>query len=132
MQFTRGYDKWLAYAQSKPPTRFSPFSSTSSAHAMAYAPFLCNRENSTPLARHITHAEMVAADWIDEQGTLLDPTFKTPEQGAATVGGDVAPHPKARMPSSRNTLLTVEQTTERGSPPPMSAWPRPANEFLSG
>jgi len=38
----------------------------------------------TPLQRHLSTAEMVAAGWIDAQGNPTDPTFKTPEQGAAT------------------------------------------------
>jgi NAD(P)-dependent dehydrogenase (short-subunit alcohol dehydrogenase family) len=38
----------------------------------------------TPLQRHLARDEMIAAGWIDEDGNLADPTFKTPEQGAAT------------------------------------------------
>jgi len=38
----------------------------------------------TPLQRHMRHEDMVANGWIDEDGNAIDPTFKTPEQGAAT------------------------------------------------
>jgi NAD(P)-dependent dehydrogenase (short-subunit alcohol dehydrogenase family) len=38
----------------------------------------------TPLQRHLRREEMVAAGWIDEDGNQVDPSFKTPEQGAAT------------------------------------------------
>jgi hypothetical protein len=38
----------------------------------------------TPLQRHLSKDEMIAAGWIDASGDLADPTFKTPQQGAAT------------------------------------------------
>ena len=38
----------------------------------------------TPLQRHLPRQEMVDAGWIDEDGNGVDPSFKTPEQGAAT------------------------------------------------
>jgi hypothetical protein len=38
----------------------------------------------TPLQRHLARTEMVEAGWIDADGNVIDPTFKTPEQGAAT------------------------------------------------
>jgi NAD(P)-dependent dehydrogenase (short-subunit alcohol dehydrogenase family) len=38
----------------------------------------------TPLQRHLTTEEMVAAGWIDEQGNVIASGFKTPEQGGAT------------------------------------------------
>ncbi len=37
----------------------------------------------TPLQRHMAKEEMIVAGWIDENGDLADPRFKTPEQGAA-------------------------------------------------
>ncbi|MFM0303650.1 hypothetical protein PQQ99_26390 [Paraburkholderia sediminicola] len=85
VQFTRDYDKWLAYAQSKTANalfavQLDEFGARDGLRAFSVQP----GKISTPLALHITHAEMVAAGWIDEQGTLLDPTFKTPEQGTAT------------------------------------------------
>jgi NAD(P)-dependent dehydrogenase (short-subunit alcohol dehydrogenase family) len=38
----------------------------------------------TPLQRHLATEEMVAAGWIDVDGTPTAGLFKTPEQGAAT------------------------------------------------
>ena len=38
----------------------------------------------TPLQRYLAKEEMVAAGWIDADGKLADPTFKSPQQGAAT------------------------------------------------
>lgn len=37
---------------------------------------------STPLQRHLSMADK--AGWMDADGNVTDPTFKTPEQGAAT------------------------------------------------
>ncbi|WP_213455172.1 SDR family NAD(P)-dependent oxidoreductase [Rhizomonospora bruguierae] len=39
----------------------------------------------TPLQRHLTADEMVAAGWIDAAGIPAPGLFKTPEQGAATL-----------------------------------------------
>ncbi len=38
----------------------------------------------TPLQRHMSREEMVALQWVDEEGNGVNPGFKTPEQGAAT------------------------------------------------
>lgn len=37
----------------------------------------------TPLQRYMTREEMIAFGWIDDRGNTA-PSFKTPEQGAAT------------------------------------------------
>ncbi|WP_027348743.1 SDR family NAD(P)-dependent oxidoreductase [Halotalea alkalilenta] len=85
VQFERGYDKWLAYGQSK----------TANALFAIHLDRLGQREGVrafslhpgsilTPLQRHLTKDEMVDAGWIDADGNLADPTFKTPQQGAAT------------------------------------------------
>ncbi len=85
VQFTRDYDKWLAYGQSK----------TANALFAVHLDALGERDGvrafslhpgkiATPLQRHLTREEMMAAGWVDEHGMPLDPTFKTPAQGAAT------------------------------------------------
>lgn len=85
VQFTRGYDKWLAYAQSK----------TAIALFAVHLDRLGQREGVrafslhpgkifTPLQRHLTQEEMIAAGWLDVKGNPADPTFKTTQQGAAT------------------------------------------------
>lgn len=38
----------------------------------------------TPLQRHLRQEEMIDAGWIDAEGKVADPDFKTPAQGAAT------------------------------------------------
>ncbi|WP_159942679.1 MULTISPECIES: SDR family NAD(P)-dependent oxidoreductase [unclassified Nocardiopsis] len=83
--FERGYDRWLAYGQSKTANALmavhldrlgAPFGVRAfSLHPGAIL---------TPLQRHMTRAEMVDRGWVDEDGNLADPGFKTPEQGAAT------------------------------------------------
>jgi NAD(P)-dependent dehydrogenase (short-subunit alcohol dehydrogenase family) len=75
------YDPGLAYGQSK--TANSLFAVQLDAigiHAFAVHP----GKIRTPLQRHLRHDEMVANGWIDDDGNVVDPTFKTPEQGAAT------------------------------------------------
>ena len=85
VQFTKGYDKWLAYGQSK----------TANALFAVHLDSLGQREGVrafslhpgkifTPLQRHLTRDEMISAGWIDADGNPADPTFKTTQQGAAT------------------------------------------------
>lgn len=85
VQFTHGYDKWLAYGQSK----------TANALFAVYLDRLGQREGVrafslhpgkifTPLQRHLPQDEMIAAGWLDTHGNPADPTFKTTQQGAAT------------------------------------------------
>ncbi|KWC78579.1 oxidoreductase [Burkholderia cepacia] len=85
VQFAHGYDKWLAYGQSKTANALfavqldalgAPFG------VRAYS--LHPGKIATPLQRHLTREEMMAQGWVDEHGVPVDPTFKTPAQGAAT------------------------------------------------
>lgn len=39
----------------------------------------------TPLLRHLPHEEMVDFGWTDDDGSPVDSSFKTVEQGAATT-----------------------------------------------
>jgi len=85
VMFDRGYDKWLAYGQAKTANalfavQLDELGKDSGVRAFAIHPGGIR----TPLQRHLTTEEMVAAGWIDEQGNLIDSSFKTPEQGAAT------------------------------------------------
>ncbi|MGM0506781.1 MAG: oxidoreductase [Bacteroidota bacterium] len=79
------YDKWVAYGQSKTANalfareldrRGEPFG----IHAWSVHP----GSILTPLQRHLTREEMIDLGWVNEKGELINPTFKTPEQGAAT------------------------------------------------
>ncbi|TMR93363.1 SDR family NAD(P)-dependent oxidoreductase [Nonomuraea basaltis] len=85
VQFERGYDKWLAYGQAKTANiLFAVHLDTLGKDAGVRAFSLHPGAILTPLQRHLPKEEMVAAGWIDEAGNPLDPSFKTPEQGAAT------------------------------------------------
>ncbi|KAB8190832.1 SDR family NAD(P)-dependent oxidoreductase [Nonomuraea phyllanthi] len=83
--FERGYDKWQAYGQAKTANvlfavRLDALARDAGVRAFALHP----GGILTPLQRHLPKEEMVAAGWIDEAGNALNPSFKTPEQGAAT------------------------------------------------
>ena len=86
VQFEEGYDKWLAYGQSK--TAIALFAR----HLDALGRAAGVRSYSvhpgkihTSLQRHMALAEMQALGWLDAEGRLIDPSFKTPAQGAATT-----------------------------------------------
>ncbi|MDT0343524.1 SDR family NAD(P)-dependent oxidoreductase [Streptomyces litchfieldiae] len=85
VHFERGYDKWLAYCQAKTANvlfavQLDAFGRDAGVRAFSLHPGAI----LTPLQRHLRTSEMVEAGWIDEDGNLADPSFKTPEQGAAT------------------------------------------------
>jgi NAD(P)-dependent dehydrogenase (short-subunit alcohol dehydrogenase family) len=85
VMFDRVYDKWLAYGQAKTANalfavHFDAVCNDAGVRAFAIHPGWIR----TPLQRYLTTEEMVAAGWIDNQGNVIAPGFKTPEQGAAT------------------------------------------------
>ncbi|WP_323117824.1 SDR family NAD(P)-dependent oxidoreductase [Burkholderia alba] len=85
VQFARGYDKWRAYGQAKTANalfalQLDALGARDGVRAFSLHP----GKIATPLQRHLTREEMMAAGWIDERGEPIDPTFKTPAQGAAT------------------------------------------------
>lgn len=85
VQFERGYDKWLAYGQAKTANiLFAVHLDALGREAGVRAFALHPGGILTPLQRHLAKEEMVERGWIDEAGNALDPSFKTPEQGAAT------------------------------------------------
>jgi NAD(P)-dependent dehydrogenase (short-subunit alcohol dehydrogenase family) len=84
-QFTEGYDKWRAYAQAKSAnvlfaSHLDRLARGHGARASSVSPGYI----LTPLQRHLSRAEMVAAGWVNERGEAVDPQFRSPEQGAAT------------------------------------------------
>lgn len=86
IHFERGYDKWLAYGQSKTANAlFAVHLDRLGREAGIRAFSLHPGKIFTPLQRHLSQAEMVEAGWLDADGSQADPTFKTPEQGAATA-----------------------------------------------
>lgn len=85
VQFTHGYDKWLAYGQSKTANALFALHLDRIGRAYGIRAFsLHPGKIFTPLQRHLTKTEMTAEGWLDENGEPADPTFKTPAQGAAT------------------------------------------------
>jgi NAD(P)-dependent dehydrogenase (short-subunit alcohol dehydrogenase family) len=85
LQFEQGYDKWQAYGQAKTANalfavQLDALGRDSGVRAFAVHP----GGILTPLQRHLEREEMVELGWIDAEGNLLNPGFKSPEQGAAT------------------------------------------------
>ncbi|MEU1118965.1 MULTISPECIES: SDR family NAD(P)-dependent oxidoreductase [unclassified Streptomyces] len=83
--FRSGYDRWLAYAQSKTANalfalHLDRLGTPRDLHAFAVHP----GSILTPLQRHIPRDEQLAQGWITQDGTPAE-GFKTPEQGAATA-----------------------------------------------
>ncbi|MET7760822.1 SDR family NAD(P)-dependent oxidoreductase [Streptomyces sp. NPDC005393] len=84
VRFEHGYDKWRAYGQAKTANalfavRLDALGRDAGVRAFSVHPGTI----ATQLARHVPKEEMVAAGWMDENGTWAG-SFKTPEQGAAT------------------------------------------------
>jgi NAD(P)-dependent dehydrogenase (short-subunit alcohol dehydrogenase family) len=85
VQFAQGYDKWLAYGQSKTANALFVVHLDRLGQSVGVRAFsLHPGKIFTPLQRHLTQDEMIAAGWLDANGNPADPTFKTIEQGAAT------------------------------------------------
>jgi NAD(P)-dependent dehydrogenase (short-subunit alcohol dehydrogenase family) len=81
LHFARGYDRSLAYGQSKTANvLFAAQLYAQGVQSFAVHP----GKILTPLQRHIEHRQLVDNGWVDEDGNLIDPTFKSPQQGAAT------------------------------------------------
>lgn len=81
----QAYDKWLAYGQSKTANVLFALQLDEYGRERNIRAFSLNPGKIfTPLQRYLTTEEMIAAGWIDQEGQSIDPTFKTPEQGAAT------------------------------------------------
>lgn len=84
-QFMGGYDKWLAYGQSKTANALFAVHLDRIGQDHGIRAFsLHPGKIFTPLQRHLTQAEMTAEGWLDDNGDPADPTFKSPAQGAAT------------------------------------------------
>jgi NAD(P)-dependent dehydrogenase (short-subunit alcohol dehydrogenase family) len=85
IHFKNGYDKWLAYGQTKTANalfalQLDEYGKESNIRAFSLHP----GKILTPLVRHLKTSEMVSEGWTDQDGNLIDPSFKTPQQGAAT------------------------------------------------
>ncbi|MEU2135319.1 SDR family NAD(P)-dependent oxidoreductase [Streptomyces sp. NPDC018352] len=85
LHFRTGYDRWLAYAQSKTANalfalHLDRLGTDVGVHAFAVHP----GSILTPLQRHIPREEWLTQGWVTPDGEPAD-GFKTPEQGAATA-----------------------------------------------
>jgi NAD(P)-dependent dehydrogenase (short-subunit alcohol dehydrogenase family) len=85
IQFEHDYDKWNAYGQAKTANvlfavQLDKLGQEAGVRAFALHP----GGIMTPLQRHLSQEEMRERGWIDEHGTPINPSFKSPEQGAAT------------------------------------------------
>ncbi|MEV0222144.1 SDR family NAD(P)-dependent oxidoreductase [Streptomyces sp. NPDC050704] len=85
IHFRTGYDRWLAYAQSKTANalfalHLAHLGAESGPHAFAVHP----GSILTPLQRHVPRAEWLELGWVTPDGEPAD-GFKTPRQGAATA-----------------------------------------------
>ncbi|ULD38873.1 oxidoreductase [Rhodococcus qingshengii] len=84
--FESGYDKWLAYGQSKTANALFAVHLDALGRAHGVRSFSLHPGSiMTPLLRHLPHEEMVDFGWIDDDGSPVDSSFKTVEQGAATA-----------------------------------------------
>ncbi|MFT4121436.1 SDR family NAD(P)-dependent oxidoreductase [Bradyrhizobium sp.] len=85
LHFATGYDKWVAYGQSKTANALFAVELDRLGREKGVRAFSVHPGSiATPLQRHLTVEEMVAAGWIDAEGNPLIP-LKSPEQGAATA-----------------------------------------------
>ncbi|OEV12948.1 NAD(P)-dependent dehydrogenase (short-subunit alcohol dehydrogenase family) [Streptomyces sp. Amel2xB2] len=85
IHFEHGYDKWQAYGQAKTANALFAVELDARGRESGVRAFSLHPGGIlTPLQRHLATEEMVDRGWIDEDGTPLNPSFKTPEQGAAT------------------------------------------------
>lgn len=83
--FAQGYDKWLAYGQSKTANAlFAVHLDARGRDAGVRAFAVHPGAILTALVRHMSMAEQIEAGYLDEDGNLIDPRFKSPEAGAAT------------------------------------------------
>jgi NAD(P)-dependent dehydrogenase (short-subunit alcohol dehydrogenase family) len=85
VHFEQGYEKWAAYGQAKTANALFAVELDARGRDSGVRAFSLHPGGIlTPLQRHLPTEEMVAAGWIDEDGNPLEPSFKTPEEGAAT------------------------------------------------
>lgn len=79
------YHKWTAYGQSKTANSLFAVELDKRGKEDGIRTFSVHPGSIlTPLQRHMTRDEMMELGWVDKNGELIDPSFKTPEQGAAT------------------------------------------------
>ena len=84
LNFSSGYEKWRAYGQAKTANSLFAVELDRLGRGSGVRAFAVHPGGiMTELQRHLPKEEMVAAGWMDAEGTVRE-GFKTPEQGAAT------------------------------------------------
>lgn len=85
VQFNNGYDKWLAYGQSKTAIALFAKQLDTLGRDKGVRAFSVHPGSIyTSLQRHMSMEELTARGWLNDKGEVIDPNFKTPSQGAAT------------------------------------------------
>ncbi|MFE7593129.1 oxidoreductase [Kitasatospora sp. NPDC057512] len=83
--FRTGYDKWLAYGQSKTANALFAVHLDALGRADGVRAFALHPGKIiTGLQREMTRQEQVERGWVDERGNVIGADFKSPSQGAAT------------------------------------------------
>ncbi|GLW59404.1 SDR family NAD(P)-dependent oxidoreductase [Kitasatospora phosalacinea] len=83
--FRTGYDKWLAYGQSKTANALFAVHLDALGRGDGVRAFALHPGRIiTGLQREMTRREQIDRGWVDEHGTVVGAGFKTPSQGAAT------------------------------------------------
>ncbi len=86
VDFAHDYDKWTAYGQAKTANALFAVQLDALGKDSGVRAFSLNPGGIlTPLQRHLSIEEQVEMGWIDEQGNPLNPGFKSPAAGAATM-----------------------------------------------
>lgn len=90
MKFEKsGYDKWLAYGQSKTANSLFAVGLMQNHDKDGIEAFAAHPGGiMTPLQRHLPTEEMIALGWLGPDGEMpaaIKARFKTPEQGASTT-----------------------------------------------
>ncbi|OLR93366.1 SDR family NAD(P)-dependent oxidoreductase [Actinokineospora bangkokensis] len=85
VDFATGYDRWVAYGQAKTANALFAVHLDALGREQGVRAFSVHPGGiNTPLQRHLSHEDMMAAGWVDESGEWIVDWLKTPEQGAAT------------------------------------------------
>ncbi|MGW7584487.1 SDR family NAD(P)-dependent oxidoreductase [Kitasatospora sp. NPDC054768] len=83
--FRTGYDKWLAYGQSKTANALFAVHLDALGRGDGVRAFALHPGKIiTGLQREMTWREQVERGWVDDRGNVIGADFKSPSQGAAT------------------------------------------------
>ncbi|MGW1409021.1 SDR family NAD(P)-dependent oxidoreductase [Streptomyces sp. NPDC002403] len=83
--FRTGYDKWLAYGQSKTANALFAVHLDALGHNDGVRAFALHPGKIiTGLQREMPLQEQIDRGWVDEHGNVIGADFKSPSQGAAT------------------------------------------------